>query len=151
MFDLVNISFLNNLKNASYKIDYNLELIDSDINEISEKDEFVSLSICNGKYYGSGFCPAPTASVDDGVLDVCAIEKRSFWELFKTFIRYKDGLHVGRPGVRTFKATSGIITCKDNSFQLLGNYDGVIFHGHRIRFEVFPEAINVGFLSDNTK
>lgn len=140
---------LLNLRKASYKIDYNLELVDSDINEISENDEFISLSICNGRYYASGYCPSPSALLDDGVLDICAIERRSFWESLKTFIRYKDGLHVGRAGVRTFKATSGIITCRDNSFQLLGNYDGVVFHGHRIRFEVFPEALNVGFLNDN--
>lgn len=139
-------SVLKQLKLRSYRLDYNLEVINSDTNEISENERFHTITIANGRYYGAGFCPAPEAKLDDGIIDVCAIEKLGWWDSLKTLIRYRNGNHIGRLGVRTFKSTSGIITCKDNSFQLLGNYDGVVFHGHRIRFEVFPEALNVGIV-----
>ncbi len=139
-------SVLKLLKLRSYRLDYNLELVDSDVNEISENEKFLTISICNGKYYGAGFCPAPNAKMDDGVLDICAVEKLTWWQSIKTLFKYKNGRHIGCQGVRIFKATSGIITCKDNSFQLLGNCDTKIFHGHRIRFEVFPEALNVGIV-----
>lgn len=137
------------LKDKAYRLDYNLEVVDSDANELSENEEFLSITICNGKYYGGGFCPSPNALIDDGVLNICAVEKMGFWDSIRTMFFYRNGTHVGRPGVRTFKATSGIITCKDNSFQLLGNSDGTIFHGHRIRFEVFPESLNIGIFSSD--
>lgn len=138
--------FLKQFKPRSFKLDYNLELVNSETNEISENEEFFSISICNGRYYGSGFLPAPGAKLDDGKLDICAIEKMGWWDTVKTFFKYRNGKHVDAPGVRTFKATSGIITCKDNSFQLLGNSDGAVFHGHRIRFEIFPEELNIGII-----
>lgn len=132
-------------KMKSYKIDYNLELVDSETNEICENEEFLSLSICNGKY-NNGCCLAPSAKIDDGVLDICVTENRGRfhnWKLF--FLAGLDGKHIQDESVRTFKATSGIITCKDNSFQLSGNCDGELIYGHRVRFEVFPEALNLAY------
>jgi hypothetical protein len=47
-----------------------------------------------------------------------------------------------------YKATSGIITTRDPSLQLFGNADGEDFFGNRIRFEVAPTALNLGFFED---
>ncbi|MCR5804194.1 MAG: hypothetical protein K6G47_08010 [Clostridia bacterium] len=138
-------------KMKSYKMDYSLELIDSETNEICEDEEFLSLSICNGKY-NNGCCLAPNAKIDDGVLDICVTENRGRLHNGKLFIMAGlDGKHVQDESVRMFKATSGIITCKDNSFQLSGNCDGELIYGHRIRFEVFPEALNLAYFPKQEK
>ena len=131
-------------KFRSYNMDYNLELINSDTNEICEDESFVSISICNGKY-NNGCLIAPSAKIDDGILDICVTENLGVWKNLRLLLLSGYGKHVDKEGIRMFKATSGIITCKDNSYQLLGNCDGEIFYGHRIRFEVFPEALNFGF------
>ena len=128
----------------SYNMDYNLELINSDTNEICEDESFLSISICNGQY-SNGCRIAPSAKIDDGVLDICVTENLGIWKNFKLMMFSSGGRHIDKEGIRMFKATSGIITCKDNSYQLLGNCDGELFYGHRIRFEVFPEALNFGY------
>ena len=137
-------------KFQNYKMDYNLELVTGDQNEVSEDEEFFSISLCNGKYY-NGCYVAPAASIDDGFLDICVFEKQGRINIKKLQMLSMMGKHVGKEGVRTYRATSGIITCKDNSFQLLGCCDGEIFYGHRIRFEVFPEALNFSFFPKEYK
>ena len=131
-----------------YKLDYNFELVDSDTNEISQNEIFNSIDICNSKSVNGGFIKAPDASITDGVLDICVTEFGSKLNTIQTQLktRKKDGDVPGN--VRMFKATSGIITCKDNSYQLNGCCDGELFYGHRIRFEVFPEALIFGYFPD---
>ena len=58
-------------------MDYKIELENGEMIEKKGMD-YSLVSICNGRFYGGGFCPAPDASIDDGVLDVPAdeIQKR---------------------------------------------------------------------------
>ena len=60
-------------------------------------------------------------------------------------LKYRSGKHEGKKGIHTYRATSGIITSGDASMQLCGNYDGEDFFGHRVRFEVCPAALNLGY------
>lgn len=127
-------------KVTTYKMDYNLEIVNSETNEICQDGEYLSISVCNGKY-NNGCMMAPTAKIDDGVLDICVTEYPGKLKALKLFMLARFGKHVEDEHVKIFKATSGIISCKDNSFQLLGNTDGEMFYGNRVRFEVFPEAL----------
>lgn len=126
---------------------YSLELENGETYE-SDRTDHTLISICNGKYYGSGFCPAPKASLTDGVADICVVENVKLPRALSLLLSYKNGHHVGRRGIKTFRATSGIITCKDSSLQLEGNYDGEDFYGHRIRFEVYPKALALAFFEE---
>lgn len=130
--------------NRSSEFSYSLELENGET-YVSDTTEHTLISICNGKFYGNGFCPAPNASVTDGVADICVVENVKLLRAISLLISYRSGRHVGRRGVKTFRATSGIITCKDSSLQLEGNYDGEDFFGHRIRFEVYPKALILAF------
>ena len=123
-----------------YRMDYSIEL---DTGEIVEKKDvpYSLVSICNGRYYGGGFCPAPDASVADGVLDVCLVDHMSRTRAFTQLMKYKKGTHIGQPGFTMFQSTSGIFSSRDSNFQLQGNYDGEDFFGHKVRFEVVPQAI----------
>lgn len=129
----------------SFKLAYQLELCNGEIIE-STNDEFTLISICNGQYYGNGFRPAPNAVLDDGVIDVCVVDKVSVFKAFYLLALYKLGKHEGKNGIHTYKCTSGTITSGAESYQILGNYDGEDFYGHRIRFEVFQGALTVGFI-----
>lgn len=136
--------------NRDFKFKYQLELENGDVYN-SETDVHTLISICNGKYYGNGFCPAPKASITDGVVDVCAIEHVSLLRAIYSLALYKFGLHAGHQCIKTFRATSGVITCTDSSMQLEGNYDGEDFFGQRVRFEVYPAALKLGFFPENKK
>ncbi len=132
------------MKNRSSNFSYKLELSTGETYE-SESGVNTLISICNGKYYGDGFCPAPNAQLDDGIIDVCAVDDVPFGKALSLLLKYRKGKHEGRQGIHTFRTTSGIITSTDPSYQLQGNYDGEDFFGHRIRFEVFPDAMQMCF------
>ncbi len=122
---------------------YKLELEDG-TTVAGETDSYTLISICNGKYYGGGFMPAPGASVDNGVANICVVDHVGTLKAINLIIKYRFGKHEGKDGIHTYRATSGIITSRDPSLQLLGNSDGEDFFGNRIRFEVSPSALNVG-------
>jgi len=49
------------------------------------------LCICNGRYYGGGFCPVPEAMPDDGVLDMLLIGDISTLKLAQYVGKYAAG------------------------------------------------------------
>lgn len=126
---------------------YKLELENGET-VTGETDTYTLISICNGKYYGSGFMPAPNALLDDGLADVCVVDDVSTLRAVNLIFKYKSGKQEGKKGIHMYKATSGIITSGDASTQLFGNYDGEDFFGNRIRFEVSPGALNLGFFNN---
>ncbi len=133
------------LHRSSFKLDYKLELENGEVYE-SNNSEFTLICVCNGQYYGNGFRPSPNAYIDDGIIDVCVVDKVNFFKAAYLLFLYKFGKHVGKSGVHTYRCTSGTITCHDKATQLIGNFDGEDFFGNRIRFEVFQSAINIGVI-----
>ncbi len=123
---------------------FKLELENGEIYE-SKNSKYTLMSICNAKFYGDGFCPAPDADPADGIADVCVIDDVNIFRAIPLLLAYRTGTHKGKAGVHMFRATSGIIESEDPSFQLMGNFDGEDFFGHRIRFEVHRKALNIGY------
>lgn len=129
-----------------YAMDYSIELENGEM--IEKKGVPYSLvSICNGRFYGGGFCPAPQASIEDGVLDICVVDHMSRSKAFSRLLQYKKGKHIGKKGFTTYRSTSGIFSSLDSNLQMQGNYDGEDFFGHKIRYEVVPKAIQLAFFS----
>ena len=129
-----------------FAMDYSIELENGEM--IEKKGVKYSLvSICNGRFYGGGFCPAPQAQIDDGVLDVCIVEHMSRLAAFRKLLLYKKGKHSGKKGFTFYRSTSGIFSSLDSNLQMQGNYDGEDFFGHKVRYEVVPKAIQLAFFS----
>ena len=42
--------------------------------DTSKDKRYTLLAVCNASYYGSGFCPAPNAVINDGLINCCAID-----------------------------------------------------------------------------
>ena len=51
-------------------------------------------TVCNGSYYGGGFCAAPQADLHDGLLDVILVKKISRVHLAGVLAKYKKGEHI---------------------------------------------------------
>jgi diacylglycerol kinase family enzyme len=111
------------------------------------KLDFCLSCICNGSYYGNGFCPAPQAKVNDGVLEVCLVEDLPRRQAITLVDKYKKGKHFGHPKVHTYQVTSGVLSSLDSQEQIRGNYDGEDFSAHQVRFEVIPGALPFAFFS----
>lgn len=61
--------------------------------------------VANSAYYGSGMRIAPSASVEDGVLDVVVIEAASRLALMRSLPKVYDGAHVHLPEVTVLTGT----------------------------------------------
>ena len=57
-------------------------------------DEFTLTAIGNGRYCGGGYCAAPRAVMNDGLLDICAINKISRFTFFSLIKSYKNGTYL---------------------------------------------------------
>ena len=61
--------------------------------------------VANSGYYGKGMHIAPSAAVDDGVLDVVVITAKSRLQLIRKMPKVYDGSHVALDGVHVLRGT----------------------------------------------
>lgn len=108
----------------------------------SEKSSFTLLAVCNASYYGNGFCPAPHAKIDDGLINCCAIDSVGLFRSLFLLTKYKDGKHEDYKEADVFVTTT-ITVEATGSRDLNGNYDGEDFSGHKVSFECYPGAIRL--------
>jgi YegS/Rv2252/BmrU family lipid kinase len=59
----------------------------------------LQLAVGNGRFYGGGAVVAPGAQIDDGMLDIYAIELHSWWALAGVAWSLKSGRHIERADV----------------------------------------------------
>lgn len=83
---------INVLKGISehYVIEVNGETIDG---------QKTMICACNGRYYGGGFNPVPTADPTDGLLDVLIVEKVSVLKVAQVVGKYKAGKYAEFPNL----------------------------------------------------
>ncbi len=62
--------------------------------------DYMLIAIANGQYYGGGYKAAPLAKVDDGLLDVCLVNKVSRGKVLKLIGKYKAGIHLQHPAFK---------------------------------------------------
>jgi YegS/Rv2252/BmrU family lipid kinase len=83
-----------------------------------------TVAVANSRAYGGGMYAAPDALLDDGMLDVVAIEDVSRWRFLKGLPRVFKGTHVEMPSVRTFRS-SRVKVAADRPFVMYADGDPV--------------------------
>ncbi len=76
--------------------------LEIDGKKIETKSTFIEVS--NTRYTGSDFLMAPTAEIDDGLLDITLVKKISRIRLLKGLVKIKTGDHVHLDEIDTYKA-----------------------------------------------
>ena len=127
------------------KLDIEFTLEDGSVEH--ESGEHLLCVIANGRYYGGGFCCAPNAEIDDGILEVIIVRKISRLRFAKFIGGYKKGLHILPDGSINPKYKSILIykRCKalkiSNVMQLCA--DGEIIDCKDADISVAEKAINI--------
>ena len=95
------------------------------------------ICVCNGRYYGGGFNPVPTADPTDGVLDVLLVKKVSRLQVPVVIGKYKSGRYQELPKlVRHFKTDKVTILCdKPTSI----NLDGELRTAQKVEMSIAKE------------
>ncbi|MCH4154498.1 MAG: hypothetical protein LKF32_07635 [Mageeibacillus sp.] len=109
---------------------------------VSGERRYTLISVCNGSYCGNGFCPAPQARVNDGLLSVCSVSDVKLARAVYLIIKYSKGKHIGLKDIDSFEVTSVDVTATSEK-RLNGNYDGEDFSGVSVRFTCVPGALNL--------
>jgi diacylglycerol kinase (ATP) len=131
-----------------YPMHYELQTIDDQgrPGTVAADARFVLAAICNGRYYGGGFNPAPQADLADGKLDFCLVESIPLLRMLSLIPLYKQGRHLSDPAVHSCQITGGMVAAPTGL--LLGNYDGESFEKAALHFQVRPLALRFAFFSD---
>ncbi len=104
----------------------------------SETVRAYQVAVGNGIHYGGGLTVSPEARIDDGVLDVYAIETASVAELIALAPRLRDGTLVERDDVAFFRGPTVRIETRQ---PMPVNTDGELTTETPAAFSVLPRAI----------
>jgi YegS/Rv2252/BmrU family lipid kinase len=93
------------------------------IDDLELSRETILIAVGNGKYIGGGMKVTPDAEIDDGLLDICIVNKLSKPKLIALFPSIFKGEHINiKPTVEMYKGKHiQIVTLED---RLLINADG---------------------------
>ncbi len=139
------------MQSMKYKINIDINCIDDNGKpyKITKTPmDYTLFAICNASYYGGGFCPAPDARLDDGLLDYCIADAMNLVQALPLIPRYSAGtaneysdkIHIGH-------VVGGRIWTADGK-PLLGNCDGENFDYTEVRFRIEEKALNLCFIED---
>lgn len=111
--------------------------------------EYMLLAICNGKYYGGGYCAAPNAAMNDGILDVILVRPVPRAKLPGLLAQYKNGRHLTpensitgalQPYMQFFRARRVELDVLDGS-PLIVSCDGECSPRLHLCAEVLPQKV----------
>jgi YegS/Rv2252/BmrU family lipid kinase len=104
------------------------------------EERVLLLVVGNGRYFGGGMHVAPEARIDDGELDLIAVQRRALPELLLNFPRIYAGTHMHLPMVETGRGKRLEVTA---TRPLLLEIDGEQPGTTPATFEVLPAALRV--------
>lgn len=138
-YDKYRTRFKNRKRAYNYSVFMALKDISSTFITIDNKSyEIFLMAINNGKFYGGTFMPAPNAKLDDGMLDLCLVNKLNYFEIMKLMPKYKKGQHLGLKQVVHYQAASFKI---ENKNPILVALDGELYTMKDIDVKVVPKGV----------
>ena len=128
--------FTTFIKMKSYPL-----VITVDEEKIFEK-RITLLAVANGKYYGGGIIPVPSADISDQLIDVCMVDKVRRIKVPIFFPMYAKGKHGSIKEVNFFKCKKLLVQCVKGDVAL--NIDGELSTTKEVLFEVLTDKLRVG-------
>ena len=98
------------------------------------------IAIANGKYYGGGMKPAPNAIIDDGILDICLVNKASKLKVLSLLPKYIKGTHETISEVEFIRANKISIISKS---PIPVNIDGEVDLLNNIQVGIIKQGLNI--------
>jgi YegS/Rv2252/BmrU family lipid kinase len=98
------------------------------------------ITVCNGRYYGSGLTVAADAAINDQRLDLCSMELQHWWQIFWLLPALTRGQYAAGRGVRILHSQEFTIYTR---IPTAIDTDGEITTETPAQFKVIPQAIRV--------
>ncbi len=115
------------------------------VNDKVYENDFTTVAVCNGKYYGRGFKLGTNSKIDDGILDVYIVDNMNKLSLVKYMLGMKDGKHEANPKT-THLQTTKLMVESDN--EIACNYDGEKMTSKTYNIEILPKSLELYYDKD---
>jgi diacylglycerol kinase (ATP) len=79
--------------------------------------------LSNGKFYAGKYLLAPTANMQDGLLDMCIFQPKNVYEFIHSVSKIKSGLHIESKDI-IYKKTSSLKVWTETKHKIPFQYDG---------------------------
>lgn len=99
-------------------------------------------SVANGRCQGGGFWMTPQAEIDDGVLDLCMVEKLRLDQIIRYLPRLMEGTHADIREVTMGRARHVELTCS-GTIPVATDGEVVATDARRVLVDVLPGAIRL--------
>lgn len=106
---------------------------------------FTLLCACNGRFYGGGFNPVPTAQPDDGLLDFLIVNAVSRLKFLMIVGKYAKGRHEELPGIITH--IRGKTMRVESPDEIVVNIDGEMIRTKIVSFKLIDHGVRILFPS----
>lgn len=110
-----------------------------DIDDTHLDGEMTMVCVCNGRYYGGGFCPVPTADPTDGVLEVLTVKKVTRLQVPGLIGKYKAGRYAELPEFIHHYRTRELTITADGPTAV--NLDGELMKADKIHISLAEEKL----------
>ena len=105
--------------------------------------ELTLICACNGRYYGGGFNPVPTARPDDGIIDFLIVDGVSRLTFAALIGKYSRGQFRRLPQIVTYIRSDSMNIRADED--VVVNIDGEIIRDSSISLKAVPGGVNFIF------
>lgn len=109
-------------------------------NEETIVDNFTTIAVCNGSYYGSGYNIGPSSNLQDGLLDVYIAHKLNKVSMLKLILQMKKGKHENSKHIKHFKTNKLSIK---SPIKFKCNIDGEEIYDDNFEITIIPNGITV--------
>lgn len=114
---------------------YDMEIV---IDGEAQKTRALLIAAGNGRYYGGGMLALPKAELNDGLLEICLVEKKGRFEVLHLFPRYMRGEHESIQGVHFYRGRRLEISLPG---PVPMNLDGEVLIVQKAVFEIIKDGI----------
>lgn len=121
------------------------------VSRVEEDKAFILCAICNGSYYGGGFCPAKDSLINDGVLDILVAKNLNLIQVLGMIGHYiKGDVHITHPHlVKRLHITGGTISSVDSK-PLSFNRDGNPTEANEVEFEIRHNELKLAYFENDS-
>jgi YegS/Rv2252/BmrU family lipid kinase len=107
--------------------------------EKQETNCFIN-TVAIGRRFAGGFYLTPNAIANDGLLDVCMVEKLNLFQRFMLLPKVPKGTHISNKRVNYYQ--SGGLNI-EFSTKVPFHIDGELFYSTNMNVEIHPKALNI--------